>query len=94
MQAQQTQAKINQEVAVALERLNGRMESWETWRKEVDEERREDNRRLTDRVEQAPAVQRSIIETYGGCIGQAVFALFSLCGLCISVASFIIVLTH
>ena len=56
--------------------------------------RLDDHDRRLKLLEGGPQDARSIISTYGGCVGQTVFALFSFCGLCLSVASFIIVLTR
>lgn len=56
---QANQAKINQDVAIALERLNGRMESFELWRKGVDDERQRDNERRNNRDDKKPDAQRA-----------------------------------
>ena len=56
---QGNQAKINQEVAIALERLNGRMETFEAWRNERDEERRRIEERRDDRDDKRPDDKRA-----------------------------------
>ena len=56
--------------------------------------RLDDHDRRIKALEGGPQDTRSMLGTYGGCIGQALFALFSFCGLVISVASFIMVLTR
>lgn len=56
---QTSQTKINQEVAIALERLNGRMESFEGWRKEVDDERRRQDEMRDNRIEKVPDTRRA-----------------------------------
>lgn len=58
---QTSQAKINQDVAVALERVIGRLENMEQWRREVDEERRDTDRRRETRSDQRFQVDRATI---------------------------------
>ena len=57
--AMQNQSHINQEVAVALERLNGRMENLETWREERDRERERAEERKDSRIEKVPDMRRA-----------------------------------
>lgn len=59
MQASQT--KINQEVAVALERLNGRMEGAEQRIVALEDYRREEDKRRDDRIEKVPDNKRADI---------------------------------
>src|SRR5215472_14722193 len=56
VQAQQAQrqADINEKVAVALERLNGRMEALENWRKDEDERRDRYETRRDSREDRRP----------------------------------------
>ena len=57
MQASQT--KINQEVAVALERLSGRMDAAEQRLKELEDYRREEDKRREERIDKAPDNKRA-----------------------------------
>jgi hypothetical protein len=54
-----SQAQINQDVAVALERVIGRLESLEKWRDERDDERRDDEKRRDAADDKRPELQRS-----------------------------------
>ena len=59
MQASQT--RINQEVAVALERLSGRMDAAEERLKGLEESRREDDKRRESQQDNAPGLKRADI---------------------------------
>lgn len=53
-----SQVQINQDVAVALTEVVGRLESLEKWRKEVDDERRDEDRRRESRSDQRIQIDR------------------------------------
>lgn len=56
---QSNQTKINQDVAVALERVVGQLQELQSWRKEVDEERREYDRRRDSRADAGIRIDKS-----------------------------------
>lgn len=72
-------AVAHQQTAVTLERLNGRLD--------------EHDRRL-DALEQQPSSLRNFFGTYGGCLGQVVFAVLSGAGTIIAIASLVITLSR
>lgn len=56
---QARQAEINERVAVALEKLNGRMEHMEQWREDRDRDRERQEERTVERIEKAPDNRRA-----------------------------------
>lgn len=89
---QGNQAEINQQVAIALERLNGRMETFEAWRVERDEERKRQEDRRDTAIEKQPDALRSAFDTYGGCLGQIVVTLISGISTLVAITALIITL--
>ena len=75
---QASQAKINQDVAVALERVIGRLENMEQWRREVDEERRDFDRRRDSRDDQRIGIDRPTLAILIAAISPIIYPIILL----------------
>jgi hypothetical protein len=94
MTMQASQSKINQDVAIALERITGRLENIEHWRDERDDERRRLEDRKEDKIEKQPDSLRSALGTYGGCLANIIYAILTCISLIIGITGLIIALTR
>jgi len=91
---QKEQAGINEQTKVALTQIVERLKNVEKWQDSADERREKQEDRQETRYEQQPDKARNMLGTYGGCIGQAVFACFYIVSIAISITALIITLTH
>lgn len=73
MRASQTQ--INQDVAVALERVIGQIEDLQRWRKDVDDERDEEARRRENRSDQRIQIDRPTLAILIAAISPIVYPI-------------------
>lgn len=72
---QANQAKINQEIAVALEKLNGRMENMEQWREDRDRERERATEHRDYRDDKRRELTRADIAIIFSALSAAVYVL-------------------
>lgn len=73
MRASQTQ--INQDVAVALTEVVGRLEALERWRKEVDDERRDEDRRRENRSDSRIQIDRPTLAILIAAVSPIVYPI-------------------
>ena len=79
MQAFRDQTQINKDVTKALSELTVAVGTLKT---------------SVDDMRKSPDLTRNMFGTYGGCIGQAVFACFYVLSLGISITALIVTLAH